>query len=240
MNKLHLLAAAVTVALASTLAVAQTTPSAGHARPDANGDGVIDRSEAAAFPKLASRFDQLDKDKDGRLTAAERPQHGRGMRGGRHGGERGARLKALDTDKDGRISRAEARPDSRLGEHFATLDANRDGYLDRSDKLARKAAMRAEFFAGADANRDGRLTRDEFAVEQGARSAERRAHMAERAKAAGRQGQMRQPLTEAERLERAGKAFERMDANKDGTVSKAEFDAFKPMHKGRGMRQPRG
>ena len=86
MNKLHLLAAAVTVALASTLAVAQTAPPAGHARPDANGDGVIDRSEAAAFPKLASRFDQLDKDKDGRLTAAERPQHGRGMRGGRHGG----------------------------------------------------------------------------------------------------------------------------------------------------------
>lgn len=145
----------------------------------------------------------------------------------------------MDTDKDGRISRAEARPDSRLGEHFATLDANRDGYLDRSDKLARKAAMRAEFFAGADANRDGRLTRDEFAVEQGARSAERRAHMAERAKAAGRQGQMRQTPTEAERLERAGKAFERMDANKDGTVSKAEFDAFKPMHKGRGC-QPRG
>ena len=56
MKKLHLLAAAVTVALASTLAVAQTTPSAGHARPDANGDRVIDRSEAAAFPKLASRF----------------------------------------------------------------------------------------------------------------------------------------------------------------------------------------
>ena len=241
MNKLHLLAAAVTVALASTLAVAQTTPSAGHARPDANGDGVIDRSEAAAFPKLASRFDQLDKDKDGKLTAAERRQHGRGMRGGRHGGERGARLKALDTDKDGRISRAEAQAaKGPMAGRFDEMDANRDGYLDRSDKLARKAAMRAEFFAGADANRDGRLTRDEFAVEQGARSAERRAQMAERAKATGRQGQMRQPPTEAERLERAGKAFERMDANKDGTVSKAEFDAFKPMHKGRGMRQPRG
>ena len=123
------------------------------------------------------------------------------------------------------------------------MDANRDGYLDRSDMQARMTARRAEFFTGADANRDGRLTRDEFAVEQGARSAERRAQMAERAKAAGRQGQqgqVRQPPTEAERLERAGKAFERMDANKDGTVSKAEFDAFKPMHKGRGMRQPRG
>ncbi len=244
MKKLHLLAAAVTVALASTLAVAQTTPSAGHARPDANGDGVIDRSEAAAFPKLASRFDQLDKDKDGKLTAAERPQQGRGMRGGRQGGDRGARLKALDTDKDGRISRVEAQAaKGPMAGRFDEMDANRDGYLERSDMQARMTARRAEFFTGADANRDGRLTRDEFAVEQGARSAERRAQMAERAKAAGRQGQqgqMRQPPTEAERLERAGKAFERMDANKDGTVSKAEFDAFKPMHKGRGMRQPRG
>ena len=240
MNKLHLLAAAVTVALASTLAVAQTRPAAGHARPDANGDGIIDRSEAAAFPKLASRFDQLDKDKDGKLTAAERPQHGRGMHGGRQGGERGARLKVLDADKDGRISRAEARPDARLGEHFATLDANHDGYLDRSDRLARKAAMRAEFFTGADANRDGRLTRDEFVVEQGARSAERRAHMAEQAKAAGKQDRMRPAPTEAERIERAGKAFERMDADNNGTVSKAEFDAFKPMQKWRGMRHGGG
>lgn len=241
MKKLHLLAAAVTVALASTLAVAQTTPSAGHARPDANGDGVIDRSEAAAFPKLASRFDQLDKDKDGKLTAAERPQQGRGMRGGRQGGDRGARLRALDTDKDGRISRVEAQAaKGPMAGRFDEMDANRDGYLDRSDMQARMTARRAEFFTGADANRDGRLTRDEFAVEQGARSAERRAQMAERAKAAGRQGQMRQPPTDAERLERAGKAFDRMDANNDGTVSKAEFDAFKPMHKGRGMRQPRG
>ncbi|MBN8262069.1 MAG: hypothetical protein J0L59_07075 [Xanthomonadales bacterium] len=247
MNKLHLLAAAVTVALASTLAVAQTRPAAGPARPDANGDGIIDRSEAAAFPKLASRFDQLDKDKDGKLTAAERPQHGRGMRGGRQGGERGARLKALDADKDGRISRAEARAaEGAIAGRFDEMDANRDGYLDRSDRLARKAAMRAEFFTGADANRDGRLTRDEFVVEQGARSAERRAHMAEQAKAAGKQDRMRPAPTEAERIERAGKAFERMDADNNGTVSKAEFDAFKPMHKGRGMhhgggmRQSRG
>jgi Ca2+-binding EF-hand superfamily protein len=240
MKKIHVLAAAVTVALASTLAVAQTRTASGHARPDTNGDGVIERSEAAAFPKLAERFDQLDKNKDGRLTADERPQHARGMRGGRQGGARGAQLKALDADKDGRISRAEARPDARLGEHFATLDANHDGYLDRSDRLARKAAKRAEFFAGADANRDGRLTRDEFVVEQGARSAERRAHMAEQAKAAGKQDRMRPAPTEAERIERAGKAFERMDADNNGTVSKAEFDAFKPMHKGRGMRHGGG
>ena len=163
MKKLHLLAAAVTVALASTLAVAQTTPSAGHARPDANGDGVIDRSEAAAFPKLASRFDQLDKDKDGKLTAAERPQQGRGMRGGRQGGDRGARLKALDTDKDGRISRAEAQAaQAKSAERFDERDVNKDGYLDRADMQARMAQRRGECFAKADADNNGQLSRAEF------------------------------------------------------------------------------
>ena len=45
----------------------------GHARAapgqaDTNGDGVIDRSEAAANPRLAAKFDELDKNKDGKLA----------------------------------------------------------------------------------------------------------------------------------------------------------------------------
>ena len=38
---------------------------------------------------LAQRFDQLDKNKDGRLTADERPMMGRGMQG-KAGKQRGA------------------------------------------------------------------------------------------------------------------------------------------------------
>jgi Ca2+-binding EF-hand superfamily protein len=241
MKKFHVLAAAVAVALASTLAVAQTVPGTGHARPDANGDGVIDRAEAAKFPRLAEKFDQLDKNKDGKLSADERPQHRRGMQGGRKGGERGAQLKALDTDQDSRISRTEAQSaKGPMAARFDQMDANHDGYLDRSDKQARITEHRAEFFAGADGNRDGRLTRDEFAVEQGARSAERREKIAERAQAAGKQLPSRPAPTEAEQVARAGQAFARMDANKDGVVSKTEFDAFKPAHKGRKMQMSRG
>ena len=76
MKKLHILALAITAVLASSFAVAQTaTPATGvkaAPRIDANGDGVIDRAEAAKMPRLAEKFDQLDIDKDGKLSASER------------------------------------------------------------------------------------------------------------------------------------------------------------------------
>ena len=234
MKKLHILALATAAALASSFAVAQTAPAGIKAAPriDANGDGVIDRAEAAKVPRLAARFDQLDTDKDGRLSASERPQRMHGKRGGGRGGDR---LQALYTDKDGRISRSEANAgNAGFAARFTEMDANKDGYLDRSDRELRMRKERAAFFTGADANRDGGLSRDEFAVEQGARGAERRAQFAQRAQAAGKTPKVRPVPTEAEQLQRAGKAFDRMDTNKDGTVTRAEFDAAKPMRRGNG------
>jgi Ca2+-binding EF-hand superfamily protein len=239
MKKVQVLSVAVAMALTSAAAVAQAGQAApGRAKPriqlDANHDGAIDRAEAAKAPKLAERFDQLDANKDGKLSADERPQMGgKHRRGAMHGGH--DRMMALDADKDGRISRTEAMAaQGKLGDRFDQMDVNKDGYLDRADMQARMARQRAEFFKGADTNRDGRVTRDEFIVEQGARSAERREQWASRAQAAGKQAQARQAPTEQQQVEFAGKAFDAMDANRDGALTTAEFDAFKPM--GRGMR----
>lgn len=234
MNKTHLLAAAVAVALASTLAIAQTAtaPKPVQAAMDANGDGVIDRAEAAKFPRLAARFDQLDANKDGRLDAGERPmrhQGGKRMHGGMHGGKGMARM---DTDGDGRVSKAEAQAAaSRFAERFDAMDANKDGYLDRADMQARMAERRAGFFAAADANRDGRLSRDEFTAHRSAQATQRHQAMEQRAKAAGKA-----LPTQAERAKRMAEAFDRIDTNKDGAISRAEFDAHKPMH-GAGKRK---
>src|SRR5690606_40443531 len=41
---------------------------------DTNNDGFIDRGEAAASPRLAGRFDQLDANKDGKLSREEMPR----------------------------------------------------------------------------------------------------------------------------------------------------------------------
>lgn len=197
------------IALALSLATlgataAERAPSGERARPtlDTNGDGAIDRSEAAKFPRLAAKFDSLDRNADGRLDASERPQ--RKHRG--HGGF--GHPERLDTDGDGRLSRAEVdaakagregRP-NRLAEHFAAIDANRDGFVVRSELHAwhqaqrpqREAQMRKrldERFAAADLNGDRKLSRVEV----------------------------------DEKMPRLAKRFAWMDDNRDGFLSRAEL-----------------
>ena len=242
-KKMQLLCVAVALALGSAGAFAQArqvAPDRAKQRIqlDTNKDGVIDRAEAAKMPRLAERFDQLDKNRDGGLSADERPHRGgKHRRGGNHGGH--SRMKALDTDNDGRISRAESQAGQRkAAERFDTMDVNKDGYVDRADMQARVAQRKAEFFTGGDANRDGLLTRDEFIVEQGARSADRRDKRGTRAQASGKQRPKRAVPTAQQQIEMAGKAFDARDANKDGALTRAELDAFKGA--GRGMRHGMG
>lgn len=136
-----------------------------HARLDANGDGVIDKAEAAKAPRLAEKFDSLDKNKDGKLDASERPQRDgmRHRRGGMH-----ERFAGLDVDKDGRISKAEAAKGP-MADRFDEMDANKDGYLDKADRELRMKRHRDEWFAQADVDKDGKLSRAEFDAAKPAR-----------------------------------------------------------------------
>lgn len=158
MKSIVTLALGLAIAGTATLTFAQATqPAAGnpaprHARIDANGDGVIDRSEAAKAPKFAEQFDKLDANKDGRITADERPQHG--MRDGKGGGQgagqggrdgmRGGRMQELDADKDGRFSRTELAGRERMLKNFGAIDANSDGMLSREEMQAYQKTHRGE------------------------------------------------------------------------------------------------
>ena len=190
-----LLLVPLSLAAVSAAAFAQSADAPrARASLDANRDGAIDRAEAAKAPRFAERFDRLDRNDDGRLTRDERGMHHR--RGGKrhHGGG----MARLDTDKDGRISRAEfevmetrmaewrarhaeraakadAKRSHRAPMDFAAIDANRDGYLVRSElhahherlrpqREAERKARLEQKFAAADLNKDGRLGRVE--VEQ--------------------------------------------------------------------------
>jgi hypothetical protein len=99
---------------------------------DTNGDGAIDRTEAAAQPKLGEHFDRLDKNKDGKIDASERPQRHGGKGGGRHG----ERMAKLDADGDGRFSRAELAGREKILQSFGAVDANNDGFLTREEMRA--------------------------------------------------------------------------------------------------------
>lgn len=153
---------ALALASAGTAAAAQQAAApdkpARHMKLDANGDGAIDRAEAAASPRLAERFDRIDRDKDGRLLADELPHRHRRH----HRGHHGHGMMKLDADKDGRISKAEAAAEPKFAERFAKTDFNRDGYVDRADFQARMEQRRSECFDKADLNKDGKLSRVEY------------------------------------------------------------------------------
>lgn len=219
MHRKTLIAAALLAALAGVAVAAPQT--SGRATLDSNNDGAIDKAEAAKHPRLAQRFAQLDANADGRLSADERPQRkgGHGKRG-KHGG-----MQRMDKDGDGRISRAEfdagkAQREARRaqfaqqnpekaarwaargdrGFDFAAVDANRDGYLVRSELRSHHERMRpqreaeiarrhAERFAAADINRDGKLSR----------------------------------LEVGEKMPRLEQSFAWMDENRDGFLSQQEL-----------------
>ena len=100
----------------------------GMMRADANGDGMISKAEATA--QANARFDTMDTNKDGTLTADE-------MQG--PGGRMMARLGG-----NGPVTRAQylAQADKR----FARIDANHDGQLAPDEIKA--WAEQARAFAG--------------------------------------------------------------------------------------------
>jgi hypothetical protein len=124
------------------LATATATAYAGDApvpgkpsRPtlDSNGDGVVTREEASAYPRLTADFDTADANKDGQIDAAELQAHREKMRVEMRA-KAEERWKSADTDGDGRLSLAEAQASMpHMAERFDKFDANKDGYVSRDE-----------------------------------------------------------------------------------------------------------
>jgi len=88
------------------------------ARIDTNGDGKVTLAESQAAAK--TRFDALDKNKNGAVTKDELP-NGRGERLFEH----------ADANKDGKVTLAEMQ--AKAKEHFASRDANHDNVLTKDE-----------------------------------------------------------------------------------------------------------
>ncbi|MEH3039849.1 MAG: EF-hand domain-containing protein [Sphingomonas paucimobilis] len=147
-----LIAAASLAGIALPAIVTAQTPPPPAPRPMA--DGVLTREEALA--RADRRFDALDTDRDGTISAAERaamPQRPRGTADGatpmpgRHMGDR--MLERADADRNGVITREEFR--AVAARAFDRQDANYDGRVDaaerkqwRDQRMARRGARPAE------------------------------------------------------------------------------------------------
>lgn len=143
------------------------------------------------------------------------------------------------------VTRAEAQ--AKAAEMFATLDANKDGKLDATDRQARRAARLGTMFDKMDANKDGRIDKAEFtaahqpaaAGQAGAMAGMRgmgrhgmdgmRGHrmgpgdrMGQGGRMGGMDGNGDRTITRDEFLAGALKRFDGADANKDGKLTPEE------------------
>jgi len=134
---------------------APRSPAGGRfAELDRNGDGAVDRGEAAAISRLAERFDRVDRDGNQRLEPAELRKAARlaasrrELAKARREAMR-ARFVFLDRDGDRRLTLAEIGTDApRLASQFSRIDRDRDGRIGadelrehlKAEREARRAA----------------------------------------------------------------------------------------------------
>jgi hypothetical protein len=144
------------------------------------------------------------------------------------GGQDGRRGPAADVTRDQAVARADAR--------FARLDVNRDGSVTaeeaRQARQVNRGERRGQMFDRLDSNRDGSISREEFnqrSAERGGGSREGRGMRsggqdrrggaeARGAGMFGGDGVVTREEFRADALQR----FERLDLNRDGTITAAE------------------
>jgi len=186
--------------------------------------GDCDKAAGHAGGRGAARFEQVDTNKDGKVSLAELTASREGW------------LAQVDTNKDGVATQAEI--DASMAVHrqertqkmFERDDANKDGRLTREE-----TRLPSAWFERADANKDGALTLAE--LNDGGKNAhgEKKAgHGAGKAKRFDQNGDGkvdRQELRTAAQTQ-----FSKLDANKDGSLTSDEFrmHGHRKHHRGAG------
>lgn len=190
MNK-YLIIAAAAIVLAGCASTKRTienlnpfTPSSSFQKWDTNGDGVLSRREANAYPPLAQHFGRVDSNADGNINSSEyeaattflSPQpsfnsydlNGDGFvteqeaESAPHGGLQEV-FDQVDADGDGNVSPAEWRAATvnlLSGVSFNSLDTDGDGAIDENE--AENAPLLWQVFDRVDVNDDDQISRQEY------------------------------------------------------------------------------
>lgn len=189
----------------------------------AAGLAMAQTSPAQAPERGASRFFQADANNDGVVTRQEFDTN------------RAAHFTRLDTDNNGQLTREEMRQGFAErgrrghrggGHHLTRADANNDGAITREEFLARPTQM----FERLDANNDGVISEAERPQrrERGERQAR-----GERRERPNFDANNDRQISRDEFAAMGAGMFERLDANSDGRVTRAEAEAARPQRGGR-------
>ena len=117
---------------------------------DLDGDGKISLAEAAGYEDIVLRFDKADRNRDGKLSAAEF--------------RRLARIKVRRAARPVTAAAGGTSPeDDEARSEFEWLDRNADGVVTRAEA---RVLGGARHFERTDANGDGRLSWREFSAAQ--------------------------------------------------------------------------
>lgn len=171
---------------------------------------LLSAAAAFAITGVALAAPKADLNQDGQITRAE------------FQAEANAKFTAADTNFDSLLTKDEMKAlrekkrDERKSKRFAEVDTNGDGALTRAEmnaaKDARKTEMKARRLEKLDTNGDGSVDDAEKAAAKALRKEKRTERKAQKAERKGKRGErkMRGP---------------KRDANGDGVISRAEFDA---------------
>lgn len=135
---------------------------------------------------------------------------------------RGGMMAMADTNKDGAISKAELT--AGLEARFAKMDVDKDGKLTQADRDAMRVQRLDARFARLDTDKNGQISKAEFAAAHEAGADKRAERRAEAGKPGGPEGRKWGGRHHGG-PGKGGMMGGRGDANKDGTVTRAEFMA---------------
>lgn len=133
-------------------------------------------------------------------------------------------MRGPDANRDGIITQDEVRAQAQ--KMFARMDVNKDGKIDKADREARQA----ERFKKLDTDGSGEVSLAEMTAAREARQAKRAERMSMRAEAGkgepgARQGGKWRGGPGMGKRGGRGMGMMRLDTNKDGAISLAEFEA---------------